>query len=106
MDSENPEKCNLPAIYQDRLNSFQKAMLMKVLHNQKMISGLKEYVKEELGPFYIESPPFDLEGCLDDSTNVSPIIFVLSPGAAPMAYLLALAEAKGMKYMFKSTSLG
>ena len=81
-------------------------MLMKVLHNQKMISGLKEYVKEELGSFFIESPPFDLEGCLDDSTNVAPIIFVLSPGAAPMNYLIALAEQKGMKDMFKSTSLG
>ena len=79
-------------IYEDRLNNFQKAMLMKILHNQKMISGLKEYVKEELGSFFIESPPFDLEGCLDDSTNISPIIFVLSPGAAPMNYLIALAE--------------
>ena len=106
MDSENPEKCNLPAIYEDRLNNFQKAMLMKIIHNQKMISGLKEYVKEELGPFFIESPPFDLEGCLDDSTNISPIIFVLSPGAAPMNYLLNLAEARGMKDNLKSTSLG
>ena len=106
MGSENPERCNLPAIYEDRLNFFQKAMLMKVIHNQKMISGLKEYVKEELGTFYIESPPFDLEGVLDDSSNVSPIIFVLSPGAAPMSYLTALAEAKGMKDMLKATSLG
>ena len=81
-------------------------MLMKVIHNQKLISGLKEYVKEELGTFYIESPPFDLEGVLDDSSNVSPIIFVLSPGAAPMSYLTALAEAKGMKDMLKATSLG
>ena len=79
---------------------------MKVLHPQKTISGLKEYVKEELGSFFIESPPFDLEGVLDDSSNVAPIIFVLSPGAAPMNYLIALAEQKGMKDMFKSTSLG
>ena len=71
-----------------------------------MISGLKEYVKEELGPFFIESPPFDLEGVLEDSSNVSPIIFVLSPGAAPMSYLTALAEAKGMKDMLNATSLG
>ena len=80
--------------------------VMYNIHNQKMISGLKEYVKEELGTFYIESPPFDLEGVLDDSSNVSPIIFVLSPGAAPMSYLTALAEAKGMKDMLKATSLG
>ena len=56
---------------------------MKVLHPQKTISGLKEYVKEELGSFFIESPPFDLEGVLDDSSNVASMIFVLSPGSAP-----------------------
>ena len=79
---------------------------MKVLHNQKMITGIKEYVREELGQFFIESPPFDLEGALNDSTNISPIIFVLSPGAAPMNYMIKLAEAKGMKDNFKSTALG
>lgn len=55
---------------------------------------------------YIESPPFDLEGCLDDSSNITPIIFVLSPGADPIAYLKALAESKDMMSKFESISLG
>ena len=55
---------------------------------------------------FIESPPFDLEGCLEDSTNVTPIIFVLSPGADPIAYLKALAEAKEKTKEFESISLG
>ena len=81
-------------------------MLIKVLNNMKMIHGLKEFVKENLGDRFIESPPFDLEGSLEDSSNVTPIIFVLSPGADPIAYLIALAEAKGMKDKFKQISLG
>jgi len=57
---------------------------------------VKEFVKREMGPFYIESPPFDLVGSVEDSSNTTPIIFVLSPGADPIAYLTLLAKDKGM----------
>jgi dynein heavy chain len=70
------------------------------------MNAVKEFVKEEVGPFFIESPPFDLVGCLEDSSNVTPIIFVLSPGADPIAYLTALAVEKGMDKKFESISLG
>ena len=71
-----------------------------------MIYSIKNFVKAELGPKFIESPPFDLEGTLADSSNITPIIFVLSPGADPIAYLNSLAEKKGMKEKLKAISLG
>ena len=67
-------------------------MIINVLRRTKLIGSIKEFVKNELGPMFIESPPFDLEGCLEDSSNITPIIFVLSPGADPIAYLKTLAE--------------
>lgn len=81
-------------------------MVLKVLRPGKLVYGVKRFVKAELGPVYIESPPFDLEGTLKDSTNITPIIFVLSAGADPIAYLNALADNKGMKEKFKAISLG
>jgi len=81
-------------------------MLLKILRFGKMIFGIKQFVKSELGAIYIESPPFDLEGCLNDAANISPIIFVLSPGADPIAYLNALAVKKGMKERLQAISLG
>ena len=62
-------------------------MLINIMKNTKLMGSVKEFVRAEVGPFYIESPPFDLEGCLEDSSNITPIIFVLSPGADPIAYL-------------------
>lgn len=54
----------------------------------------------------MESPPFDLEGAANDSTNTTPVIFVLSPGADPIADLMALAKARGMDARLKVLSLG
>jgi len=81
-------------------------MLIKVCRPSKLIYGVKTFVKAQLGAVYIESPAFDLEGTLTDSTNITPIIFVLSAGADPIAYLNALAVNKGMKEKFKAISLG
>ena len=89
--SETPWTCPMPAIFEDRLTPFQKAMVVNVINTNKLIGSLKQFVLEELGKIFIESPPFDLEGCLEDSTNIAPIIFILSPGADPIAYLKNLA---------------
>jgi len=106
MNSDEPYNIPLPPVFEDRLTQFQRLMLLKVLRNGKMIFQVKCFVKAELGAKFIESPPFDLEGCLTDSSNITPIIFVLSPGADPIAYLNALAVKKGMKEKLQAISLG
>ena len=106
MKSETPWTIELPAVYEARLTPFQKTMLMNVIKTTKLMGSIKEFVKAEVGAFYIESPPFDLEGCLEDSSNITPIIFVLSPGADPIAYLKQLAVNKGMDKKLESISLG
>ena len=50
----------------------------------------------ELGETFAESPPFNLESAYDDSTNITPLIFVLSPGADVNDYLIDLAKKKVM----------
>jgi len=106
MLSEEPRAINLPPLFEDRLSAFQKLMLLRVLREGKLMQGVKAFVATELGPKFIESPPFDLEGAGNDSTNTTPVIFVLSPGADPIPNLIALAKAKGMSERLKILSLG
>jgi len=106
MTSENPQKISLPAIYEDRLSSFQKVMLLKLLREPKMTLAAKVFVKKELGKVFIESPAFDLTGSLADSTSTTPIIFIITPGSDPIANLVILAKSVGMGDRLKIISLG
>ena len=71
-----------------------------------MINSIKQFISSTLGTTYIQSPPFNLDSVFADSIPSTPIIFVLSPGADPYAYLYALAVEKGMKEKIKTISLG
>jgi dynein heavy chain len=104
--SDEPTTVPLPGVFEAQLSSFQKLMLTKVLRDEKLIYGIKKFVNACLGAAFIESPPFDLEGACNDSSNVEPIIFVLSAGADPIADLIALAKARGMDARLKIISLG
>ena len=53
---------------------------------------------KELGIKFIQPPPFDLEKSFINSTNKTPIIFVLSPGADPISELKKLAEKKRVRW--------
>lgn len=71
-------------------------MLIKVIREEKLAQAIKKYISTKIGKKFIESPPFDLEGSFIDSSNGTPIIFVLSPGADPIANLIELAKQKNM----------
>ena len=61
---------------------------------------------EHLGSAFTEPPPFNLTGAFQDSSNVTPLVFVLSPGADPMADLLKLADELRFAKNFEKVSLG
>ena len=66
----------------------------------------QEFIVSHLGGYFIEPPPFDLAGSYGDSSCLTPLIFVLSPGADPMATLLRFAEEQGQAGKVQTISLG
>ena len=91
---ENPHLDTLPGGWEGRLSAFQRLLLVRVLRDDKVIFAVRRFVKDAIGTYFTESPPFDLEGCYNDSLSSTPLIFILSPGADPTDYLLQLAESK------------
>lgn len=106
MSSDDPLMEGLPGKLETNLDMFQKIIVVKLLREEKLIQLVKHFVLHTLGKMFIESPQFDLKGSFHDSTPTTPIIFVLSPGADPIAYLLSLAKEKEMDTRLKMLSLG
>ncbi|KAJ3084466.1 Dynein heavy chain 7, axonemal [Rhizoclosmatium hyalinum] len=104
-----PEAINapLPGKWSTALNDLEKTLVVRVLRPERIVPIIQDFVKIKLGQKFIEPPTFDLSGSYDDSSNRTPLIFILSPGVDPMAQLLKFADDKGMGGLkCQSISLG
>ncbi|XP_067448608.1 dynein axonemal heavy chain 12 [Thunnus thynnus] len=106
-DSKEPCNIPLPAPWCEQLNELQKMIVVRALRPDKMVPAVTKYVTGKLGKKFVQPPPFDLSKSYLDSNSTTPLVFVLSPGADPMASLLKFASDKNMSgTKFQSISLG
>ncbi|TYZ61102.1 hypothetical protein PybrP1_000394 [[Pythium] brassicae (nom. inval.)] len=88
------------------LDAFQRIVVLRCLRPDKVIPAVMAFVAAEMGQRFIEPQPFDLKAGFEDSSCATPLIFVLTPGADPMAELLKLAAELGFSKKFVAISLG
>ncbi|CAG9466771.1 unnamed protein product [Pedinophyceae sp. YPF-701] len=105
-DSSEAHTFPLAEDWNDRLSSFQKLLVLRCLRPDKLTLAAGNFVVEHLGQQFTEPPPYDLAACYREAAPATPLIFVLSPGADPMADLLKLSEDMRMSKKFEKVSLG
>ncbi|XP_062316503.1 dynein axonemal heavy chain 12 [Osmerus eperlanus] len=106
-DSKEPYNTHLPKPWCETLNDLQKMIIYRGLRPDKIVPAINNYVTEKLGRKFVEPPPFDLSKSYLDSNSTIPLVFILSPGADPMASLLKFANDKNMGgSKFQAISLG
>lgn len=91
-DSEQPYRQTIPKEWNEKLTIFQKLVLIRLFRPDKMVESVNDFVFQAMGRRYMEPPPFDLESAYRDSSNVIPLVFILSAGSDPMAKLLKFAD--------------
>uniref|UniRef100_H3DKJ5 Dynein axonemal heavy chain 7 n=1 Tax=Tetraodon nigroviridis TaxID=99883 RepID=H3DKJ5_TETNG len=93
-ESKDPSNCPLPSPWCEQLNELQKMIVLRCLRPDKMESAVGKFVNSKLGKKFVQPPAFDLNKSYMDSNSTIPLVFVLSPGADPMASLLKFAGDK------------
>jgi dynein heavy chain, axonemal len=66
----------------------------------------QDFICEFLDDRFIQPPAFDLKACYNDSTTLTPLIFVLSSGSDPNKDLDILADELNMGDRLKRIALG
>ena len=95
-DLEAPEVAPIPD-FQERASSFQRALIIRLMRQDRTLPAVASYVAAELGQRYVDSIPLDFMIAHDESTARTPFICLLSPGADPTQMIEDLAKKKKKK---------
>lgn len=60
----------------------------------RLLNALTMFIEKNMGVDYVEQPPFDMQETYDESSQFTPIFFVLFPGVDPTPQV----ENIGKKY--------
>jgi len=106
-DLLNPQDHSFPPPFEHEGENLKKLVILRCVRTDKLVAAVQAFIIHHMGTFFVEPPPFDLQSSYDDSSNVTPLIFVLSPGSDPMAGLIKFAEDCGIsKKNLMTISLG
>ncbi|XP_020300595.1 dynein heavy chain 3, axonemal isoform X2 [Pseudomyrmex gracilis] len=106
-DLSNPQEHPFPPPFENVGESLRKLVILRCVRPDKLVAAVQKFIIHHMGISFVEPPPFDLQSSYDDSSNVTPLIFVLSPGSDPMVNLIKFAEECGIsKKNLVTISLG
>jgi dynein heavy chain len=102
--AEPPPEKALPGDWGTKLNELQVLLILRCLRPDRILFAARSFISANLGPAFVDPPELKLNEIFHASNNVTPIIFVLSPGVDPTANLNKLAYEEGQE--IEAVSLG
>ena len=104
-DSSEPHKLPFPSPFES-VTPLDRLCVLRCLRRDKIELCMQDFIINYQGLRFIQPPPFDLKACYNDSTIITPLIFVLSSGSDPNKELDILAEDLNMTDRLKRIALG
>lgn len=95
IETEYPEREKLPGEWKNK-TALQRLCIMRCLRPDRMTYALRTYVEEKLGKHFVEARTVDFSKSFEETSNVTPVFFILSPGVDPLKDV----EAEGKKLNF------
>jgi dynein heavy chain len=101
-----PHTTPLPLEWAEKLDNFAKLIVLKAFRPEKLLFAFQNYVIEEIGQFFVESPSATMDVIYQDTDVKTPLIFVLSAGADPTGSLIKFAKERNYAERLQVISLG
>lgn len=80
-DLQNPQDNPLPEPFRNESeDSLKRLLLIRCIRPDKLVLAIRAFIISRMGKTFVEPPPFDLRDSYNDSSNVTPLVFILSPG--------------------------
>ncbi|XP_070509872.1 dynein beta chain, ciliary-like [Chironomus tepperi] len=83
IDAEAPENAKFPGEWKQK-SALQRLCIMRCIRPDRMSYAMREFIREKLGSKYVESRTIEFAKSYEESSNVIPIFFILSPGVDPL----------------------
>ena len=94
-DVDALESIPFPMGYSDNLDVFQKLCLLRCFRPDRVTVGAQLFVIDKMSDKYVQPPVLNFQKVFEQSAPLTPVLFVLSPGADPAYDVFALADKLG-----------
>ena len=94
-DLDSPESASFPMSYSKLVGGFYCLLLLRCFRVDRIYLAVTDFVTRTMGEKYVMPPVISFESIWEQSTPLSPIVFILSPGSDPAGDLMKLAERSG-----------
>uniref|UniRef100_A0A670I2K3 Dynein axonemal heavy chain 17 n=1 Tax=Podarcis muralis TaxID=64176 RepID=A0A670I2K3_PODMU len=94
VESETPEKEVFPKEWKNK-TALQKLCMMRCMRPDRMTYAVKNFVEEKMGSKFVEGRSVEFSKSYEESSQSTPIFFILSPGVDPLKDVEALGQKLG-----------
>ena len=103
-DNNEPENAEIPL--KGNFTPFERLILLRVFHLHRVREGLRIFVTQSLGEEFVKPPPLNLAKVFKESSPLTPLIFIITPGIDPQDEIIQVAQSMELAKYLKSYSLG
>ena len=104
--SIEPQDSKFPGEWEEKLSDVQKLIIMRILRPDKVLPAIQKAISKKLGNSFIDWETFSLDSILQDSTPLTPIIFILSSGSDPLDQIFKLGRKLNQEIRIVSLGQG
>lgn len=90
-----PEKTALPGEWDSKCeDKLKKMIVLRCFRVDRVNYAIRDYVETFMKKEFVESVPFQIKDVIEECSQYTPLIIVLSPGVDPTEQLKKLAAEK------------